>query len=119
MSDDTTNGVSHEFLLLETQMQRGVAPPRPAVATKTPRCGYCGQELFGVEKKCIFCPSHEPQEEEEFSPTMTAVCNRARHELQQRWGAGLVSNKQWEEIRVMTDAQLAKFLGLRNKVPSP
>lgn len=77
MSDDTTNGSSREFLLLETQMQRGARPPRAASS----RCGYCGELL--KEGECIFCPSHETSELPE-SPS---------------------------------DA--AKFLGLRNKVPSP
>ena len=68
MSDDTTNGSSREFLLLETQMQRGASMPPPAELPKIPKCGYCGIPLSSDEKGCIFCPAREEDLEPEDLP---------------------------------------------------
>jgi hypothetical protein len=44
----------------------------PALPTKPGHCGYCGQPM-GAEKKCVFCPSDNPLEDEDLPASDMAM----------------------------------------------
>lgn len=114
MSDDTSKGQRDGFSWLEAREQQRVAlqarssVPLPAEAPKIPRCGYCGTDLAAPEKQCVFCPARDVDVEEEQTPqTDMATADAEWREAQRRRAA-----------REASPEDVARFFGLRNKVPT-